>query len=259
MTKHCQNCDSELNGNFCSHCGQSSDTHRINFHFLWHDIQHGLLHIDKGILYSARELFTRPGHSIREFLQGKRVKHFKPISLVLILAGIYGLISHYFDINVLSENFEMAGNGEKFNQGKVTFDKMIEWTSQHYSVLALLQIPIFSIGTYFCFKKIGYNYIEHLVINAFVAGQKLIIHIVSLPLYYFFSKPSNLKATEGFVVKATFSFTDLIGYTITFWTLSQLFKQLGFLQTSWRTLLSLIISWVIFSIILASIGKLAIG
>ena len=43
---------------------------------------------------------------MREFLNGKRVKHFKPMSFVILLAGIYGLLSHYFDINLLSNNFD---------------------------------------------------------------------------------------------------------------------------------------------------------
>ncbi|MEZ4690294.1 MAG: DUF3667 domain-containing protein [Ignavibacteria bacterium] len=178
MSKYCQNCNAQLSGNFCSNCGQRSDTHKINLHFLWHDIQHGLLHVEKGILFTVKELFTRPGHTIREFLQGKRVNHFKPISLVLVLAGIYGLLSHYFEINLLSNNIEITGSGEKFEQAKSTVENMSTWISQHYSVFALLQIPVFSIGTYLCFRKAGYNFIEQIVINAFITAQKLIVHIV---------------------------------------------------------------------------------
>ncbi len=247
MTKYCQNCNSELNGNFCSHCGQSSDTHKINIHFLWHDIQHGLFHIEKGILFTIKELFTRPGNSIREFLHGKRVKHFKPISFVILLAGIYGLLSHYFDINLLSNNFEVTGSGEKFNQTKATIENMSEWISQHYSILVLLQIPIFSIGTYLCFRNIGYNFIEHLVLNTFIAGQKLIIHIIVFPLYYFFNNTPLLKATARI--------TDFIGYTIAVWTLFQLFNELSFLQRFWRTLLSLLLSLTIVFIILTLVSK----
>ncbi|GAB3643714.1 hypothetical protein GCM10027423_43510 [Spirosoma arcticum] len=211
-------------------------------------------------MYTTRELFTRPGHSIREFLQGKRVKHFKPISLVLILAGIYGLLSHYFDINFLTNNFQVTGSSEKFNQTKVTIDKAIEWIYQHYSILALIQIPFFSIGTYLCFKKIGYNFVEHLVVNAFIAGQKLIIHIVGLPFDYFSNNTSNSKATEGISFAAKLSITDLIGYAITFWTLSQLFKELSFLQRIGRTLLSLFITGIIiFSIVLLLVGRSIMG
>jgi hypothetical protein len=85
----CKNCHQVYTGHYCNNCGQSAETHKINAHFLWHDIQHGLLHFDEGILFSLRQLFTRPGHSIREFIDGKRVRHFKPISLVVVLATLY--------------------------------------------------------------------------------------------------------------------------------------------------------------------------
>src|SRR5208283_4811746 len=110
MEDNCLNCHHTLTGKYCSYCGQSAATHKINVHFLWHDIQHGLLHIDKGILYTTKELFTRPGHSIREFIEGKRVRHFKPISLVLVLAGIYGLLYHFFKINMFSHVIEITGS-----------------------------------------------------------------------------------------------------------------------------------------------------
>jgi Protein of unknown function (DUF3667) len=112
MATNCLNCNAKLNGRFCSNCGQNSDTHRISFHYLLHDIQHGFLHLDKGFLFTAKELFTRPGSSIREFLQGKRVNHFKPISLVIILAGIYSLLSHLFEFNIFSNYYELSGEGE---------------------------------------------------------------------------------------------------------------------------------------------------
>ena len=66
----------------------------MNFHSLWHDIQHGLFHFDNGVLYTAKQLFTRPGNSIREYIDGKRVRHFKPISLVILLATVYGFLYH---------------------------------------------------------------------------------------------------------------------------------------------------------------------
>ena len=92
--KFCKNCQSELNGNFCSFCGQKADTHRINFKFLLHEIQHGVFHVDKGILFTLKELFTRPGKMINGYLQGKRVSHFKPVALVFILGTLVFLEYH---------------------------------------------------------------------------------------------------------------------------------------------------------------------
>ena len=233
MTSNCQNCTNELQGKYCSNCGQIAETHKINIYFLWHDIQHGLLHMDKGILYTAKELFKRPGHSIREFIEGKRVRHFKPISLVLVLAGIYGFLSHYFEINLLAHDFSIDGSGEKFNELKELFEKKAEWISQHYSVLALLQIPVFTLSTYICFKKVGYNFMEHLVINTFLIGQRLILHIVAFPLYFILNSAAAYRAEQV---------TDIIGYGFFIWSLLQLFSGLPKAKRVWRSLFSLAIA-----------------
>lgn len=238
MTTNCLNCHAEITGQFCSNCGQSSKTHKINLHYLWHDIQHGLLHFDKGILFTTKELFTRPGNSIREFLDGKRVNHFKPISLVIILAGIYSLLSYFFHLNLLSNYYEMKGSGDGFNEFKTSVDKLSEWLSQHYSVLALIQIPIFSLGTYVMFKKEGYNYIEHLVINCFIAGQKLILHILTFPIYYWLNKTNFSRPVDQFI--------DIVGYVLAFCTIFQLFKGVKVSKRIWKSLFSLIIPILIF-------------
>lgn len=250
MTSNCLNCNAKINGQFCSNCGQSSVTHKINLHYLWHDIQHGLLHFDKGILYTTKELFTRPGNSIREFLDGKRVNHFKPISLVIILAGIYSLLSHFFHLNLFSNYYEMKGSGIGYNEFKTSVDKLSEWLSQHYSILALLQIPVFSIGTYLMFKKEGYNFIEHLVINSFIAGQKLILHIVTFPIYFWLNKTTFSRPVDQLI--------DTIGYVLAFWTIFQLFKGVKGFKRIWKTLFSLIIPLLIFIVMFFTIVTIII-
>lgn len=247
MLAYCKNCKSEINGNFCSQCGQSTKTNKINLHFFWHDIQHGLFHFDKGILFSIKELFTRPGLSVKEFIDGQRVKHFKPLSLVILLAGVYGFLTHYFDINMLSNNFHITGSGEQFNQAKETLEKMSEWISQHYAVLVLFQIPIFGLGTYIAFKKTGYNFIEHLVINSYIAAQKLIIRLIAFPLFYWFNNSTDLKTIARI--------SDIIGYLAGIWTLFQLFNNLSFINRILRITFSLFISLLIIFIILTLISK----
>ena len=41
-----------------------------------HDLIHGVWHIDKGVLFTVKELILRPGDSVRGFIQGKRVGFF---------------------------------------------------------------------------------------------------------------------------------------------------------------------------------------
>jgi len=241
MTTNCQNCNTALQGKYCSNCGQSSETHKIDVHYLWHDVQHGLLHFDKGILFTTKELFTRPGNSIREFLEGKRVKHFQPISLVLVLAGIYGLLFHFFKINMFENYVVASGSGERVGHINEAIEKMSEWIGQHYSILALLQIPIFTIGTYLCFRKSGYSFVEHLILNTFLIGQRLILHIITFPLYYISNGTPMLTSVDRII--------NLIGYALAIWTLIQLFKNQS--KGILRTIFSLLIPFLIIFLILA--------
>ncbi len=206
----CKNCNSVFEGNFCNICGQSAETHKLNFHFLWHDIQHGLFHFDKGIYYSATELYLRPGHSIREFIEGKRVKHFKPISLVIILATVYGLLYHYFEIDLFTSSS---------NQIPKLNSDLNNWMAKHYSWLTLATIPLYTFGTYIAFRGQNYNYIELLILNTFKASQRLILHIVTFPLLYYFNGSEKLNMFIGILYAL-----DVI---LIYWTNLQFFNRLS--------------------------------
>lgn len=251
MSNHCLNCNAPVTHKFCSQCGQSNTTHKINGHFLWHEIQHGLFHVDKGILFTAKELFTRPGKSIREFLNGKRVKHFKPLSLVLVLAGIYGLLTIYFKIDTLANNIEINGSGEEYERAKNMVKEMSDWVSHHYALFALFQIPIFTIGTFIAFKKMGENIFEHLVINTFLTGQRLILHIVVFPFYYFFNQTEHLRTVARY--------TDILGYLFMIWSLMQLFSGVSSGKRFLRIVLSLIISFTIIAAFMLFVFQLVLS
>ena len=236
MTKTCLNCNTKLVGKFCSNCGQDANTHRINSHFLWHDIQHGLTHVDKGMLFTIKELFTRPGNSIREFVEGKRIKHFKPISLVIILAGAYGFLSHYYEINIFSSNIQkISGSGAGYAHAKKTIGDIIDWVSEHYALVTLIQLPALALGTYLGFKKAGYNFVEHLVINSFLTAQRLLLRLLTFPIFYYYNNTPALRMA--------FNVIDFIGYTLMAWSLFQLFNTLSTGQKIWRIFLSLAISF----------------
>lgn len=95
MTKSsCLNCGAELSGQFCKTCGQSTRVRKIDLSYLTSEAL-GILQLNRGFLFSLKELFTRPGDTIREYLQGKRRSHTSPVALVLTLSSIY-LIGLYF-------------------------------------------------------------------------------------------------------------------------------------------------------------------
>ncbi len=239
---YCKNCHHSFYGNYCNHCGQSADTHPINFKYLVHELQHGFLHVDKGILFTIKELFTRPGDSIREFIQGKRVKHFKPvISLVIILATIYGILGHYFNIEVTSmNNVRITGNAGLFED----ILKIKKWIADHFVWMSLFSIPIFSLGTSIVFRKQPFNFVEHIVLNTFLTGQKLVVHIAAFPIVYLTKSTSFGNIFDNLIT--------LIDVGLLVWTYNGFFNQQSKLRTTWLVFLS-------YGIYIITITLLAIG
>jgi hypothetical protein len=224
----CKNCNHQFEERYCGNCGQPADTHKMNVHFLWHDIQHGLFHFDSGILYTVKQLFTRPGNAIREFIEGKRVRYFKPLSFVVILATVSGLLYHSFHVTVVSE-FNVSGTPD----AKDTIEKINEWVVNHFSLITLLTLPFYTVGSFLAFKKQGYNFVEHLVLNAFLAGQRLVFHIAAFPVIYFYS------ATPGIAVIK--QLINLVDFILIAWGYATFFNKLPKLTAILLTLLSFII------------------
>ncbi len=235
---HCKNCNQINTGKYCTNCGQPASTHKLSLHFLWHDIQHGLLHVDKGILYTAKELFARPGPSIREFINGKRVKHFKPLSLVIILATIYGFLLHSLHINLLEDiKITNDSTGEGLNFMK----KASEWMTTHYAWVTLLSLPVYTLASFLAFKKQGYNFIEHFVLNAFLTGQRLMMRIATLPLLLFFTRSHNV---QGFSKLLT-----VVEFVLLAWGYAGFFEKMP----TGKKILWIAMSFVFFFLIQGSI------
>lgn len=231
----CKNCGHIYSGQFCNNCGQPADTHKLNLHFIWHDLQHAFLHFDKGVLFTAKELFKRPGNSIREFIEGKRVKHFKPISLVIILATLYGVLRHLFHFSVLDKKVVSEIQG-------VEYESLNKWISHHYYWIILLSIPMFSLASYVVFRKQGYNFIEHIVLNTYMASQRLILRIVIFPITKYLTESSYNKLFVDVLM--------LMDIVLIFWTYITFFNNLSRIKAFLYSIYSYLLFLIIFFILL---------
>lgn len=208
----CKNCNNQFNGDYCNQCGQSANTHRLDPHFLWHDLMHGIFHLDSGILFTIKQLVTRPGHAIREFLQGKRVKHFKPFSFVIVLATIYGFLFHYliYEVQPVIKPDETLS----------IIENVVNWTISHFSFAILLFILSNTIASYKIFKMQGFNIVEHLVLNTYFRGLTLIFAIIMLPLLYYVGRKYG--ADTSTVYGIVFQMVD---FASMYWCYSQFFNK----------------------------------
>jgi len=189
----CKNCNNKYQGYFCNICGQSSRTNKINFRYLLNEIQNSIFSVNGGIFYTIKELFKRPGSSLREFIEGKRVRHFKPVAYVIIVSVIYSFLEHKINNNPFIEDgllgiVDALSKSRNLGEQKI---KIFEWLIHNYSYTALLLIPVFSLSSFLAFKKTNLNYLEHLVLNTFLFGQITLIFLLTIPLLLIFPNNSN--------------------------------------------------------------------
>src|SRR6478609_1967830 len=101
---NCKNCKAQVASNYCPSCGQPANLKRIDGHYILHEIEH-VLHFEKGILYTIRELLVRPGDNVRHFITENRSRLVKPVIFIIVTSLIYTLVSHYFHIDDGYVNF----------------------------------------------------------------------------------------------------------------------------------------------------------
>ena len=233
----CKNCNNNFEGKFCNNCGQSADTQRLDFKFLLKNLRKNFLkYFHGGIFYSAGQLFTRPGHTIREYIDGKRVKHFEPIALLLTVATFYGIFYHYFGINL----FE----GDKIPGEKITAEMINDWLSNNFSLETLLLVPVYSLASYVVFLKQKYNFIEHFYLNTFLGSQRIILRIVTFPLFAIFNGTPQLHI----VMDASI----VVDVLLLLWGYTQFFNKL----TKTKALLLSLLSYAIFFLIIMGVVAL---
>jgi hypothetical protein len=184
----CKNCGSQVSGNFCSGCGQRADTRKLKMHFILHELQHALIHFDKGVLYTTKQLLTRPGHTIRDFLEGKRARHSQPLSFVIVLATFYGLLWHYLIFDRLHAS--LIEPRDNITRASV---KIVTWITEHFAFDGLILIITSTLVSYVIFKKRKYNLAEHLVLNTYLMGLFLIVSLLVFPIVYIFGNPVTLQ------------------------------------------------------------------
>ncbi|RZJ51312.1 MAG: DUF3667 domain-containing protein [Chryseobacterium sp.] len=233
----CKNCGNVFDRNYCNQCGQSAKTKRISYEFLWEDIQHGLLHYDKGIGYSLKKLFEKPGYVIEDYIEGKRVNHFRPISMVIIMATIYALIYHLLDLNNRSALDESSG-------------AILEKVFEHYYWFVVATIPIYTVTTYMMFKKTGYNFYEFIIFEAFKTSQRLVVHILFLPILYFLKDRSGFNTVSNLLI--------IIDFILIFWVNKQFFNKMPSKQVFASSLASYVM-YCILAFILLVVMILAFG
>lgn len=150
--KSCLNCGHTISGEFCSHCGQKSDTARITPHSLIkNDILGSIWHVEAKFFHTLKDVLFKPGQTAMDYISGKRIKYYNLFSLLLILFGF----------NVLALHFYLDLNPKEIPADS---SNIIDFFSKYSKTILFVLIPILALNAWILFKRIKLNLAEHIII-----------------------------------------------------------------------------------------------
>lgn len=163
--KRCKNCEHFLQkgDKFCSQCGQNAKTKRLNLKQTRKELLRKFLHTDQGILHLSKSLARRPGHAIREYLEGKRKRYYEPLKYLTLCVGISVLANEYFDL--------MSAHQPNANPVSV-------FVARHINLIFLFSVPIAAFFSRLLFRSKRYNFAEHLALHAFLGGFRTVFFLL---------------------------------------------------------------------------------
>ena len=150
--QQCKNCLNEVNGDYCSTCGQR----KIEFTFkhVVDNLSEGI-EFKRGLLYNLKELTFNPGKAIMEYMEGKTRPFLNPVSYsLLIITGLF----------LTGERFKNA-------IGAIETPYLV-----HYLIFTFPMM--YGLGSFLAYIKKGYNYTQHFILSLFVTSHFILLIVI---------------------------------------------------------------------------------
>ena len=203
---HCANCGRSVDApaqHYCPGCGQPTPAHRIDWHFLGHEIEHSVLHMDRGVLYTLKSLMLRPGQLIRDYLEGRRANHVKPFLLVMIAATVMVFLGKLLGqgdlmgapLQAAIDDARAGGGTAGADAMRVArvFEGVQDWMNLHIAGFTLVLLPFEAFAFKLAFRRYReLNYPEWLVITTFLTAQTMVLWVLAMLLERWYAGLSQL-------------------------------------------------------------------
>lgn len=173
---HCLNCGAgtPAPARFCSHCGQRTDTARLSFGDVVRDLMHSFVNVERGPLAFAWALLTRPGGVAREYIEGRRRRHYGPFATLAVLVGATALAINLTGFQVLAQDGLPTRTAQAL-QG-------------HFNLLLLLQLPLLGALCAVAFRGARLTFPEHMVLVAYTLSVRAVSITLGVAAAYLTSR-----------------------------------------------------------------------
>ena len=144
---------------------------RINMPHLFHEFAHTFWHLEKGFLYTFKELARHPGSMQRNYLSGYQLRYQKPSSLFAISGTVCALALYLIYKHAPDQSHQY-------------------FYKHYYFFVQAAMLPFYAMITYIVFHSRDLFYAEALVMNVYMIGF-MSVFIVPINLLSYFL-PNNI-------------------------------------------------------------------
>lgn len=176
----CVNCGTLHDSKYCPNCGQKYIGKRYTLKDSIAMVLGQVFNLERGFLFTSREIIVRPGNVIRGFLAGNTMRYFHPFRFVFVWASVSALLSLWLG------SFDQVAQYMQFGEQEAEQSKKgMEIVSNYLTLITMAGIPFFALFSFLFYRKSKLNYTEHLIINAYAQGASIILGLVFTGLYFF--------------------------------------------------------------------------
>lgn len=166
----CRNCDAALDTPYCSQCGQKA-AKRLAWKDIGKESWERLRLFELDTVSTLGRLVLSPGRIAREYVMGRRAAHMNPLKLLIALVAVLVLMlaaNQYFG------HYAYSGRNSDV-------DRMAQRVMAYANWSFSLGILAIFLGSWTIFRRrLGYNFVEHVVLSVYC--QNIILGVIILNL-----------------------------------------------------------------------------
>lgn len=193
----CVNCSNEVDGRFCSHCGQPLKVKRLSWREGFLDFWARIYGFDGMFPRTFKDLTFRPGFAAREFIKGNRARYYGPVGYFFLMITCFLLLLSLLGVNYIDYMRSMQEGLPAQDESAINKElnnSIQQFAADNIKLVVFLVIPFQAFAArYFFFRKQGLNFLEHSVLPLYIMGHWYWIHMAEA-VYFYFAK-STLSAT----------------------------------------------------------------
>lgn len=210
----CKNCNAELSGKYCAHCGQKVYTDKDkSVKKLFSEAVHFITHFEGKFFTTLKTIFLHPGKLSKDYSEGTRQKYYKPVSFYLLLVVLYLIFPLFSGLNMemryykkinftgtyITRQIEKKAQKAKITEAQLAekFHHKSQSTSKILLLLLIpLTVPLLWLLYFYKKRHIFDNFILATEINIFYL---LAFYLLFPPLYLAVIKMTNAYLTENMI------------------------------------------------------------